>query len=313
MKLGSLDIIPIWDGRMVFVAGDGYPPRDSPEFEPHSRYITIDGEYHADLGAFLVATGDQLVLLDAGLGPNEFGLDHLPSGDGERLQAFLDVFKAYGLTPEEMKKREENLRRQRVSYGNLEENLAKVGVKPEDITDVVLSHMHPDHIGWATKNGKPFFTNAKVWAHQADIDHFMSETPPDESGFKVMLGTEPTAVRLAPAREHFEVWTNDTVVAPGINLRHLPGHTPGNALIVVSSNHETAYVLGDTIHCPMELVDPNFHIQGDLDPAMGQMQKAKVRKEIEDGKIAVASPHFPDLAFGRLFVDDSGARWQWVD
>src|SRR5579875_3640451 len=69
LRVGELEIVPVWDGRMTLVEPAGFPDHASPEFEPHARYITPAGEYLADLGGFLVRTGDQVVLIDAGLGP----------------------------------------------------------------------------------------------------------------------------------------------------------------------------------------------------------------------------------------------------
>jgi glyoxylase-like metal-dependent hydrolase (beta-lactamase superfamily II) len=313
MRVGDLDVLPVWDGRMTFVEPPGFPDHDSTEFAPHARYITPAGEYLADLGGFLIRTGGQVVLVDAGLGPGPEGGTHHPAGDPEDVAAFIDMFRRYGVSEDELIRRERDLGRQSVRYGSLPDNLAKLGVRPGDVTDVVLSHLHPDHMGWVSEDGRSFFAHARIWTHSADADHYLGNSPPDETGMRIMLGTAPTKQRMAPVHDQLELWTSDTHVAPGILLRHLPGHTPGNAIAVVSSGADTAFILGDTFHCPLELVDEGFHIMGDLDHEQALRQKSVLRREIEAGSVPVASPHFADLRFGRVVLDSGRRSWVWID
>ena len=192
------------------------------------------------------------------------------------------------------------------------QNLDAHGVKPEEITDVVLSHLHPDHMGWVTRDGKPLFPKAKLWAHQADVDLFLGNDSPDETSFKVMLGVESTKHRMAPVHDQIHSWQRDFTVAPGIDLRWLPGHTPGSSITVVSSGDERAMILGDVIHCPLELVDDDFAIMADIDPALANSSKAIVRYEIEGTNVHVSSSDFPGLQFGRLLAGTGKRLWSWA-
>jgi glyoxylase-like metal-dependent hydrolase (beta-lactamase superfamily II) len=312
MKVGELDVLPVWDGLMVTVEPAGFPPHDSPEFEPHSEYITAEGDYHAELGGFLVRSAEKVVLIDAGLGSNgNDGVHQIKAIDGGP-ERYLEMLAGFGLSDAELARRRKSLDRHKVTNGSLPDSLRKYGVQPADITDVVITHMHPDHLGWVSVEGRPFFPQAKIWCHDADLDLFLGDSAPDESGTEMMFGTPPTKDRMAPVHDQIEPWTSDLTIAPGITLRHLPGHTPGNAIAVVASGTERAYVLGDTFHCALELVDEQFHMPGDLNPAQAKLSKDAIIREIEDGSIPVASPHFPDLRFGRLLVDADGKRtWRW--
>lgn len=313
MRVGDLELLPVWDGQMTFVEPPGFPAKGSDEFAPHARYITDDGRYLADLGGFLVRSGDQLVLIDAGLGPGPEGGTHYPAGDAADVASYIEMFRGFGMSEDLLAKREADLRRQSVRFGSLPDSLAALGVAPGDITDVVISHMHPDHMGWVSEGGRSFFANARIWAHSADADLYLGPHAPDETGLRIMLAAPPTRERMAPVHGQLQLWTTDTHVAPGILLRHLPGHTPGNAIAVVSSGADTAFILGDTFHCPLELEDPDFHIMGDLDHEQAVKQKATLMKEIESGHIAVASSHFPDLAFGRVVLDHGRRRFNWLE
>ncbi|WP_063047884.1 MBL fold metallo-hydrolase [Nocardia pseudovaccinii] len=313
MKVGDLEIQPVWDGTMVFNEPPGFPPHDSKEFAPHSRYITSNAEFHADVGGFLIRSGDQLVLVDAGLGPSHDGGIHRPADDPAGVQAYADMFRRFGMPESEVALTVNALDRQSVRCGSLPESLRGLGVHPRDITDVVVSHMHPDHMGWVSAENRSTFPNAQIWVHSADSAYYLEGDPTDETGFRVLLGVPSMRDRMSPAKNQIKLWTNDTHVAPGILLRHLPGHTPGNAIAVVSSAGETAYILGDTFHCAMELIDPTFHIRGDLDPELALRQKDVIRKEIEDGNFPAASSHFPGLSFGRIVTYDRSRTWTWVD
>jgi glyoxylase-like metal-dependent hydrolase (beta-lactamase superfamily II) len=311
VRVGDLEILPVWDGQMVLTEPPGFPDHDSPEFQPHARYVT-NGEYRADLGGFLVRSGERVVLVDAGMGPGPEDGVHRPGGSPEDVARYLDMFRRAGMPESQVVARQENMRREAIYYGSLPENLARLGVRPEEVTDVVISHMHPDHMGWVSEGDRSFFPNARIWAHSADLDFYLGPDAPDETGMRVLLGARPTRQTMAPVQGQVHPWTQDTHVAPGILLRHLPGHTPGNAIAVISSEADTAYILGDSFHCALEIEDDTFHIRGDVDPDRALRQKSVLRAEIESGDIAVASPHFPDLAFGRVVVDSGRRRFSWV-
>lgn len=321
MKVGDLEIIQVYDGQMVFTEPPGFPPKDSPEFEAHKDYIMPDGRYLADLGGYLIRTGNRLVLLDAGLGPADHhrhdcgahGCAHgeyKPAENSEGLAQYAEFWRSCGNDEARIQEHLSALKKQSVNYGYLADSLKALGVDPADITDVVPSHLHPDHMGWCSHQGKSFFPNADIWAHQADVDHFLVNTP-DEMVFNVMLGVESTKKRMSPVTNQLKIWDKDCNVAPGIDLRWTPGHTPGSSIAVISSQGQRAMLLGDVIHCPLELVDSDFAIMADLDPEMAHKSKMLIAKEIENTDIHVASSHFPGLRFGRLLSGEGKKYWSW--
>jgi glyoxylase-like metal-dependent hydrolase (beta-lactamase superfamily II) len=97
------------------------------------------------------------------------------------------------------------------------------------------------------------------------------------------------------------------VLAPGVNVMLTPGHTPGHASFVISSGAERAIVLGDTIHCPLEISHPELALLSDVDPAAGRATRALLQRELDGGAIAVGC-HFPDFVFGRVVRGKSGRR-----
>ena len=320
MKVGDLEIIQIIDGEWITPAPPGISDMTAEELEQHRDYVRPDGRMLAALGGFLVRTGNQLVLIDAGLGPSPKSCtsgtcghdEHAGHGATQSVADYEEFFRQKGAPEAQIAWFRMMLEQQSLQHGWLPVNLHSKDVKPEDITDVVLSHLHPDHMGWVARDGKPFFPKAKLWAHQADVDLFLGDDSPDETSFKVMLGVDSTKERMAPVHDQIQTWTSDCTVAPGIDLRWLPGHTPGSSITVVSSGDERAMILGDVIHCPLELVDDEFAIMADIDPAMAKRSKAIVRDEIEGKNVHVSSSHFPGLQFGRLLSGTGKRLWSWA-
>jgi len=292
---------------------------DPEEAAVHSNYVLPDGKMMAQLGAFLVRTGNQVVLIDAGLGPNDDACGHGECGHAEHRRGkpemtrgeIEEFFRAKGAPEAQVAWFTDMLAVQKLEHGWLADSLAKAGVRPDEITDVVLSHLHPDHMGWVARGGAPFFPKARLWAHQADADFFLSESAPDESTFKIMLGVEPTRDRMLPVHDQLKLWDRDCTIAPGIDFRQMPGHTPGSSIAVISSREDRAMILGDVIHCPLELVDNEFAIMSDIDPAMAKRSKDILRMELEGANVHVSSSHFPGLEFGRLLKGEGKRYWAW--
>lgn len=320
MRVGDLEVVQILDGEWITPAAPGIAGMSEEDLAQHRDYVRHDGKMLAALGGFLVRTGNQVVLIDAGLGPAPRGCESgacRDAGNGEEGETqsvadFEQFFRQKGAPEAQIAWFKTMLEQQTLRHGWLSVNLHAKGVRPEEITDVVLSHLHPDHMGWVARDGIPFFPKAKLWAHQADVDLFLGQESPDETTFKIMLGVDSTKQRMAPVHDQIHTWQRDCTVAPGIDLRWLPGHTPGSSITVVSSGDERAMILGDVIHCPLELVNDEFAIMADIDPAMAKKAKAVVRNEIEGANVHVSSSHFPGLQFGRLLAGMGKRQWSWA-
>ncbi len=309
LKVGDLTITPIDDGWFTIPEPPQIKAID-PDLEPHRAYIPGDGLFYTQLGGFLVRTGGRVVLLDAGLGPpcGHCGDYCAADADPAILGAFDDMWRRFGRDEDFVAMRRRGLKDTVIHHGRLEASLRAAGVAPEEVTDVVLSHLHCDHMGWVTRDDKPFFQHADVWVHEADAAHFLGDNPPDETGTKVMFGVEPAGVRMAGALGQIRTFDRDITIAPGIDMRHAPGHTPGSAIAIVSSQGQRAMLLGDVIHCPLEMTNVEFSLMADLDKDLAHRTKLNLIREIEDGAVHVASPHFPGMKFGRL-MQAQGKRY----
>src|SRR3954451_17845813 len=180
--------------------------------------------------------------------------------------------------------------------GQFLESLAGYGVQPEDVTDVLLTHLHFDHVGWTTRHGAVVFQNAAYRCDVRDWDHFVG---PDAAATK----------KLTPIADRLEPWSGSGPLLSGVDTMAAPGHTPGSTVIIVSSANDRALLLGDAVHCPVELLDDEWATIGDVDAELATRTRIALAKEIEGTDIPVAAAHFPGLQFGRLLPGEGQRRW----
>jgi glyoxylase-like metal-dependent hydrolase (beta-lactamase superfamily II) len=264
VRIGSIQIDPIVDGVAYLPIREPFMGMPVEAWEPHQQFLTSDAEVELALGGFLVRTGDRVVLVDLGVGT---GTRTFRGG------AFLD-------------------------------NLARAGVRADEVTDVVFSHLHFDHVGWAAHDdGRPVFEHATYRCDQRDWDFFMSPEAADDH----MLSM--SAPRLRPLASRMEFWSGGGTLLPGLDLMMAPGHTPGSTIMVLSSGVERAMLLGDVVHCPVELLDDEWAGLGDVDPALARRTKNALARELEGEDIPVAAAHFPGMQFGRLLPGEGTRRW----
>jgi glyoxylase-like metal-dependent hydrolase (beta-lactamase superfamily II) len=262
MRIGDLDLQPVSDG--TFIARPQYFG-DEVLAQSHPEVFDRHGAAWLPIGCFLIRTGDRVVLIDAGLGPE---LEEMPHG-------------------------------MYLVGGQLPVGLHALGVSFADITDVICTHLHGDHVGWLFDLGSdPLFPRATIWFGAADWDHFVTG-PGDMRGY-VKEGFLNSS-RLRPIDA-------DSVVAPGVTALPAPGHTPGHLCVVVSSGAERVLLLGDAITCPVQLDEPSWHSMGDVDPALADRTRERLWQELSAEGTSGVGAHFPELRFGRV-LPGTARRW----
>ena len=309
MNVGAIGVDPVVDGHILsrLHGTKSFPEPDSPLFEDQQGMVRADGLVESTVGGFLVRTGDRVVLVDAGSGQAFAGGYQVPAMD---LDDPVDPFTLLmaGVPDENARRLATDFSRTHIEQGRLPTSLADLGVAPEDVTDVVFTHLHFDHIGWVSDAGGPFFPNATVRCAAADLDHFLAG--PDEEVFvSYLFGALKAGERLAPVLDRIETWASDGPIAPGIDVRLAPGHTPGSSVVILSDGEARALLLGDLIHCPLELMDDDFNLLVDHDQEMANRVREAYARELEGTDVPAAAAHFPGLRFGRLLPGETTRRW----
>ncbi len=190
--------------------------------------------------------------------------------------------------------------------GRLPETLRGHGVEPGDVTDVLLTHLHYDHTGWLGVDGSLFFPNATIHVHADDVSYF---TEPTTIGTSAAV----TPGRLAVVADRIATFNGACVPVPGINAVPAPGHTPGSTVFIASDGVIRVVFLGDTVHCPLQLVDSEWAVLGDVDPILAARTRESLVREVAGDSSAsnslVAGAHFPGLVLGRLIGSEVPRRW----
>jgi glyoxylase-like metal-dependent hydrolase (beta-lactamase superfamily II) len=311
VKVGDIEILPVLDGtiRSRLPATKPLPDAASELWREQHGMFEPDGTVISTAGGFLVRAGDRVLLVDAGIGPEPPGGYSPPVIDpDDDADPFTAYFLGQGMAREQIAHVADHFGHTQVERGLLPQALAGLGVAPEAVTDLVFSHLHFDHIGWAATDGVPYFPNATVRCAQADLDYFL---PGSEQEVMTQLVYQVPAApeRLAPLLDRIEAWHGDESLAPGVDVRLTPGHTPGSSVVVLSSGVARAMLLGDMIHCPLELQDDEFNMIVDVDQEAANRVREAYARELEGSGIPVAAAHFPGLEFGRLLPGEGVRRF----
>lgn len=198
------------------------------------------------------------------------------------------------------------------TLGKLVANLKASGYTPEQVDEIYITHMHPDHVGGLAADGKPVFPNATVRADTREGDFWLSpanleKAPADAKGFfqGAMASLKPyqDAGKLKP-------FDGETELVPGVRAVPAPGHTPGHTTYVIESEGNKLVVWGDLMHvAAVQFAMPTATIQFDTDSkaAMPQRQKNYADAAKKGYYVAVAHVSFPGI--GKLRADGKGYDW----
>ena len=192
------------------------------------------------------------------------------------------------------------------------ENLEAAGVRAEEVSTVLLSHIHPDHsCGLTTPDtGRPYFPNAELVYHVQEHGYWEDEIRRTEdrewsqSEF-VSFMTE----QLRPYRRKTRLFEGSDEVFPGITSRPVPGHTPGHTAYVVEANDGGLVIWGDIVHVPeVQALKPTVGILYDVDPEQAVATRTSILEDLSANGTLVAGAHVPFPGLAYVEADGDGYR-----
>jgi glyoxylase-like metal-dependent hydrolase (beta-lactamase superfamily II) len=192
--------------------------------------------------------------------------------------------------------------------GDYLRNLAAVGLSPDQITHVLCTHLHADHVGWNTRllDGRwvPTFPNAKYVMHKVEFDHTdhaqRNATPETRHRF-----WDDSVQPILDAKQALIV-DSDYEIEPGVRIMAAPGHTPGNIVLVLDDGKNRAYLVGDTIHHPVQIERPHWSSRFCADPVQSAQTRAKFLGDVVDTGAWVIPAHFAPPSAVQVVADPQG-------
>ena len=200
------------------------------------------------------------------------------------------------------------------TLGNLMTNLKASGYSPEQVDEIYITHMHPDHVGGLMAGAAMAFPNAVVRLDKADADFWLSEAnmnaaPKDSQGF--FQGAMASLKAYVEAGK-LKTFSGNTQLVPGVRSVASHGHTAGHSTYYVESKGETLVLWGDLMHvAAVQFENPDVTIKFDSDTKQAAGERAKAYAEVARKGYLVGSAHvsFPGLGY---VAKGAGKGYRWI-
>ncbi|QLL66326.1 MBL fold metallo-hydrolase (plasmid) [Sinorhizobium mexicanum] len=275
VRVGEIDVLVVSDGVLPLpttMLGHNAEAADRAGWL-NDMFLPQDA-FDWALNVVLVRSGAQTILIDAGLG----------------LDPDLNLPRA----------------------GQLVKRLEAAGIDLASVTDLVLTHMHMDHIGGLLVDGVKDRLRPDLRIHVAAAEVKFWESP-DFSHTSMPEGF-PDALRSAAKRfskeyhNHLRQFEDEYEVAPGVVVSRTGGHTPGHSVVRVASGGDRLMFAGDAVFA-VGFDHPDWHNGFEHDPEEATRVRVRLMQELAATGSLLVATHLPFPSVGRVAVDGDTFRW----
>ena len=279
-KIGKIQCTIFRDLMFKYQAKDYFVNASQEELEPSLRKFNVTADnIPSPFISVLLQQGDKKILIDTGMGFSEKPL----------------VFRGNSY----------------VMKGRLRQLLQQENVKLNDITDVIITHFHPDHIGGLfTEENKLNFPNAKFHIHNDEWTYWHSASSDNQPAlFKHFIEKNITPLKNL----NLNLIKGDFVnILNGITAVKADGHTPGQIALIIHSGKTQLLYISDAFLHPLHMERLDWQTNYDLDHQKAKQSRIKLLELAHKDNMLINAFHFDFPGLGRINKSQSGWIWNYT-
>lgn len=204
--------------------------------------------------------------------------------------------------------------------GRMLQNLEAAGIDADNITHVVLTHAHPDHV-WGIRDDfdEAIFPDAEYIIGATEYDWWMKENRVNEVSADMQQLVLGAVNSLSAIESQITMAQDGHEIVAGIRMIDTPGHTIGHMSLIVESEGNSLLVLGDAVvHPYISFEQPSWFASIDMDGPQAVSTRRRILDMTASDRTAVLGYHFPFPGVGNVSFDDDSFRyipalWRWED
>ncbi|MCL2266273.1 MAG: MBL fold metallo-hydrolase [Treponema sp.] len=193
--------------------------------------------------------------------------------------------------------------------GVIVNKIKSLGVTPENVNAVLITHLHGDHFGSLQKDGKAVFPCAKIYISQKELEYF-TVTNINQGAAAALSPYKNMTVTFNPS----DLDAKDKIeILPGIFPVAAYGHTPGHTIYLLESEGSKLLIIGDLLHiAAVQFHLPSINAVYDMDGAASAGIRAKVLSFAQKNKIPVGGMHIEYPGTGTLEAYNNGESFNYI-
>ena len=269
-RIGQVEVVAFSDGVGEFEPTAFWPKIPMDAWAKYPGSLSPAGKFTPNFGCYALRSAGRTILVDTGIGPGTTGL----------------------------------------GQGRLGNEMLLKGVSADEVSTVVFTHLHPDHVGWnlVAEDGRPrlTFPKARYLIPKGDWEFFTSP-----KGLETFPYIKDTVLPLRGLGV-LDLIEGEKALTREVTTLPTPGHTPGHISLLITSGGQRGIILGDVAHTPVQAQETDWTMSYDADEEQARQTRHRLFDRLEKEGVFIAAGHFPTPGFGHLVRREGRRYWQRV-